>query len=216
MVSSAFKLDEPLIGVFVVLAIPPVLILLYGMRALTTEMSLAFLSGAAEAEHWSPEDERLEVPSAPFRDAPLKRTKQRGAPLWLRLAGGFGVALGVITSCLIAPLTFSCALLSTRLPQTSQVLTVVAGASGTAAGVVLLLSAVRAVKGEQSRYVVFLGLHYFIAATCVAVTTELGSAPSAFGWGYSALGLLLTLAFALAPRMRGASLDPQARKTSPS
>lgn len=208
-------MDEPLIGVFVVLAIPPVLILLYGLRALTTEMSLAFQSGAAEAEHWSPEDERLEVPSAPFRDALLKRTKQRGAPLWLRLAGGFGVAMGVITSCLVAPLTFAWASGSTQLTQTSKVLTVVAGASGVAAGVVLLLSAVRAVKGEQSRYVVFLGLHYLTAAASVA-TTELGSASAAWGWGYSALGLLLTLAFALAHRMPGATQDPQARKMSPS
>lgn len=72
----------------------------------------------------------------------------------------------------------------------------------------------RAVKGERARFAAFLCVHYLLAAVA-ALSAELSSM-TAYACGYSALGLLLTLGFALAHRMPGASEDGQARKMSPS
>ena len=110
---------NPLIMIVVVIAALFVLALLYALWTLATEVFKAVQSGAAKADHWSPHSERLEVPSAPFRDAPLNHITQRGAPLWLRFASGLGVGAGVLTSSLVAPIALVCVLGHHGLPDVS-------------------------------------------------------------------------------------------------
>lgn len=132
--SRAFDaLNAPLIIILLIIAALIVLPLLYGLWTLAMEVFTTFQSGAAESDHWSPQTERLEVSSAPFRDAPLSRIKQRGAPPWLRVAGGLGVSMGVLTSCLLAPIALMYAH-SPKFSQASQTLIILTALSGLAAG----------------------------------------------------------------------------------
>lgn len=192
-----------------------VLSLLYGLRALATEAATTFESGSVEAGHWSPQEEKVEVSSAPFRDAPLNRIKPRAAPFWLRVASGLAVIAAGLTGCLLAPVAVGYAA-TPRFSLATQTLVAWAGLSGLAAGFALLVSATRAVKGQRARFASAVLLVHYLSVPVTTLSGELSSTTKLYANGYAALGLLLTLGFALAHRMPGGSDDRQARKTSPS
>lgn len=187
------------------------LILCMGVLASTIMKTVQ--SGAASAEHWSPRRGRLELSTGPFRDSPLTNTQARGAPLWLRLAAGVGVGGGALTTGLIAPMLVLAA--ANRVSAARATFIILAAVSGLPAGCALLVSARQAVKGKAIRYAAFLGVHYITAATVVVACAPWGSTGTAYACAYGALGLLLTLAFARAHRLPGASghADPDVSRS---
>lgn len=201
----------------------------YAVRSLGAEVVSTVRNGAAEAEHWSPERRQLDAPLGPFRDAPLNDVRPRGAPIYLRGAAGLGVLIGFLTSCLIAPIALAWTSSHHRLPLLFAWCGALMAISGLVAGVLLVSSATRAVKGKRAHFPAFLYVHYFASTfVWVWVAAHFHSTMSAYiSFAYGALGFLLTLVFAEAHRFGGASEDatraserdtnyPRTAKTSPS